>query len=121
MPVTLSADDLRKITIRLTEEADALREELTAAESSLPGLRADCERDAADLGAKAVALEALRADAERARAQLDQVLATLPTVGTPGYGRCAVCAGAIGRDRLLALPHTRACIDCARTGADGAA
>ena len=117
MPTKLSADDLREITDRLTAEADALREELSAAESKMPTLYADCDLDAADVGAKVIALEALRADAERARALLNRVLATLPKVGTPGYGRCAVCGDVIGRDRLLAVPHTEVCIDCARAGA----
>jgi len=29
------------------------------------------------------------------------------------YGRCEVCRGAIGRQRLLALPLARYCLDCA--------
>ncbi|MFJ5533881.1 TraR/DksA family transcriptional regulator [Streptomyces sp. NPDC093261] len=117
MPTKLSPDDLREITVRLTEEAEALRGELSAAESRMPVLFADCDLDAADAGAKVIALEALRADAERARTLLDRVLATLPKVGTPGYGRCGVCGDVIGRDRLLAVPHTEVCIDCARAGA----
>ncbi|TFV34248.1 hypothetical protein E4K10_06190 [Streptomyces sp. T1317-0309] len=37
-------------------------------------------------------------------------------VGTPGFGRCTVCGDVIGRDRLLAVPHTELCIVCARAG-----
>jgi len=29
------------------------------------------------------------------------------------YGRCDVCGGAIGRQRLLALPVARYCLECA--------
>ncbi|MFF3514321.1 TraR/DksA family transcriptional regulator [Streptomyces sp. NPDC002573] len=119
MPTKLSADDLREITSRLAEEANLLREELSATESKMPSLHADCDLDAADVGAKVIALEALRADADRARNLLDQVLATLPRVGTPGYGQCTVCGDIISRDRLLAVPHTEVCIDCARAGSGG--
>jgi DnaK suppressor protein len=30
------------------------------------------------------------------------------------WGRCETCDGAIGRDRLRAIPETRTCLDCAR-------
>ncbi|MGW4938149.1 TraR/DksA family transcriptional regulator [Streptomyces sp. NPDC004166] len=116
MPTTLSADDLKAITDRLTVEADVLREELADAESKMPALYADCDLDPADVGARVSALAALRADADRARILLDRVVATLPRVGTPGFGRCTVCGDVIGRDRLLAVPHTELCIVCARAG-----
>lgn len=32
------------------------------------------------------------------------------------YGRCETCGGAIGRQRLLALPTARFCIACASFG-----
>ena len=114
----LSTDDLRDIAERLTAEADALRVELAAAESQMAALSADCDLDAGDASAKATALERLRTDTERARTLLDRILATLPRVGAPGFGRCAVCGGVIGRDHLLAVPHTEVCITCAQTGAD---
>lgn len=38
MPAPLSADDLRDITDRLVAEADALCEELSAAEARMPAL-----------------------------------------------------------------------------------
>lgn len=30
------------------------------------------------------------------------------------WGRCERCGGAVGRDRLRALPETRLCLPCAR-------
>jgi DnaK suppressor protein len=117
----LSTDDLRDIAQRLTAEADALRVELAAAESQMSALSADCDLDAGDASAKATALEHLRTDTERARTLLDRILDTLPRVGAPGFGRCTACGGVIGRDRLLAVPHTDVCISCARAGADAPA
>ncbi|MFF3905776.1 TraR/DksA family transcriptional regulator [Streptomyces sp. NPDC001848] len=117
----LSTEDRRDIAERLTAEADALRVELAAAEAQMSALSADCDLDAGDASAKATALEALRTDTARARTLLDRILTTLSRVGAPGFGRCASCGGEIGRDRLLAVPHTDRCISCARTGADGGA
>jgi DnaK suppressor protein len=117
MPTDLSADDLRDIADLLTAEADALRVELAATETKMSALSADCDLDASDVSAKATALARLHADAERARTLLDRILATLSRVGAPGFGRCAACGDVIGRDRLLAVPHTDVCIDCARAGA----
>ncbi|MER6123554.1 TraR/DksA C4-type zinc finger protein [Streptomyces sp. NPDC001795] len=114
MPTQLSADDLKDITARLAAEADALREELSAAESKMPALYADSDLDAADVGARVTALALLRADAERARTLLDRILATLPRVGAPDFGRCTECGDVIGRERLLAVPYTEVCIVCAR-------
>lgn len=120
MPTKLSPDDLRDIADLLTAEADALREELSAAETKLTALSEDYDVDAADVSAKATALASLRADAERARTLLDRILATLPRIGSPDFGRCVVCGNLIGRDRLLAVPHTDVCIACARAGGGSA-
>jgi len=43
--------------------------------------------------------------------ELDAALARLDD-GT--WGRCERCQGAIGRDRLRALPETRLCLPCSR-------
>ncbi len=38
--------------------------------------------------------------------------AALQRIDKGTYGRCESCGGAIGRQRLLALPATRYCIAC---------
>jgi DnaK suppressor protein len=38
--------------------------------------------------------------------------AALERIARGTYGRCESCSGAIGRQRLLALPATRYCIAC---------
>ena len=42
-------------------------------------------------------------------ADIDEALARL---AAGSWGRCLRCGGAVGRDRLRALPHARYCIDC---------
>jgi DnaK suppressor protein len=38
--------------------------------------------------------------------------AALERIERGSYGRCEKCGGAIGRQRLLALPAARLCIEC---------
>jgi len=44
--------------------------------------------------------------------ELDDIDAALDRIQQGAYGRCEICQGAIGRQRLLALPAARLCIDC---------
>jgi len=44
---------------------------------------------------------------------LVETQAALERIEKGTYGRCESCGGAIGRQRLLALPATRFCIECA--------
>lgn len=66
------------------------------------------------------ALKARRQDLEArapddvTRKELHEVLKALERIEAGTWGRCEQCSGAIGRDRLRALPETRTCIDCAR-------
>lgn len=49
------------------------------------------------------------ADVQRELTEIDAALARI-AAGT--YGTCEVCGGAIGRDRLRALPEVRRCVTC---------
>lgn len=44
--------------------------------------------------------------------ELAETRAALERIEDGSYGRCATCGGAIGRQRLLAFPAARLCIDC---------
>lgn len=60
-----------------------------------------------------------RCDELRARAsgdgtdELQELLHALTRMEAGTWGQCEKCNGAIGRDRLRALPETRCCLDCA--------
>ena len=45
--------------------------------------------------------------------ELVESRAALERIDRGTYGRCQSCGGAIGRQRLLALPAARYCIACA--------
>lgn len=44
--------------------------------------------------------------------ELAETQAALERIEQGTYGRCESCGGAVGRQRLLALPATRYCIGC---------
>jgi RNA polymerase-binding transcription factor DksA len=45
--------------------------------------------------------------------ELEELLHALRKLDAGTWGRCEKCDGAIGRDRLRAIPETRSCVDCA--------
>jgi RNA polymerase-binding transcription factor DksA len=52
---------------------------------------------------------------EDARRQLDELVGAVARLDAGTYGKCERCGGAIGEERLVAVPGTRRCVDCART------
>jgi DnaK suppressor protein len=46
------------------------------------------------------------------RSELSEIEAALRRIARGTYGSCERCGGAIGRDRLRALPEVRFCIRC---------
>lgn len=64
------------------------------------------------------ALEARRASlkgqalTEAAKAELEELEAALKRIDEGQWGRCEKCGGAMGRDRLRALPEVRTCLTC---------
>lgn len=51
---------------------------------------------------------------EATRAELLELEAALARIEAGTWGRCERCDGAIGRDRLRALPEARFCLPCSR-------
>lgn len=106
--------------------ADALVAERAAAAERLEALvrefdhlvevardaNADDEHDpeGATLGYERAQVSALIA---QARAQLDDVEAAQQRLTDGSYGRCAVCGGPVGEERLAARPTARECVRCA--------
>ncbi|GGX94186.1 TraR/DksA family transcriptional regulator [Streptomyces minutiscleroticus] len=108
----LSAEDLREVEERLTEQAERLRRELAEAEAARLALYDDCELDAADIGSRVTAVEQLQADTGRARDLLEQTDAALERLRAGTLGRCTACGGPVARERVLAVPHADQCVTC---------
>jgi DnaK suppressor protein len=107
-----SQDDTEALRHDLAARAELWRERIAAAESSAADLRADCDLDAADSGAKTTSIEEEHARTEEARSLLEQTLAAIGRLDNGTFGICTSCGTPIGRERLLALPHTELCVNC---------
>jgi RNA polymerase-binding transcription factor DksA len=53
-----------------------------------------------------------RAASSEAQHELVEIDAALARIEDGTYGTCEICGGAIGRDRLRALPEVRRCVSC---------
>jgi DnaK suppressor protein len=104
--------DLAEVASELTRQADRLRAEIAAAAETDALLRADCDLDAADAGAKIVSLQQLRTRTGGARALLKQILVALDRLREGTFGTGTACGLPIGRERAMALPHTELCVAC---------
>lgn len=58
---------------------------------------------------------------EKESAELVAIDEALRRIESGTFGRCERCRRPIGRDRLMAIPHARLCIDCKRKEEDAAA
>lgn len=60
--------------------------------------------------------ESLRSQASSDALQIElrDIEEALLRIDSGTWGRCVQCGGAIGRDRLRALPETKFCVSCNR-------
>ncbi|MET7760477.1 TraR/DksA family transcriptional regulator [Streptomyces sp. NPDC005336] len=110
----LGAEDLEEATATLSDQRDRLRAEIAGARETESALRADCDLDAADTGAKAVTVQELHTRIENAEALLERTLAALARIRDQTFGVCTACGAPIGRDRVMALPHAGLCVACTK-------
>ena len=54
-----------------------------------------------------------RLGADGSSEELEELQHALKRMDAGTWGRCEKCEGAIGHNRLRAVPETRTCIDCA--------
>lgn len=110
----------------MNEMVKEARKRLQDRRRAIEGLIADVEREASALQSGAhpdvldraahrepiEVLESIRRAQQNELAELD---AALQRIEEGTYGTCQVCGGAVGRQRLRAIPEARFCIDCVST------
>ena len=97
---------------RTVEQAEALRRSFDDIVAAAEEVATDDEHDPEGhtIAWERQQVAALLAAAETRLAEVDAAMAR---VAAGGYGRCAVCGGAIADERLEALPTTTTCVTCA--------
>lgn len=100
----------------LQEEAERLREEISASAKALTGLMRDsgdgAGDDQADTGTKNVTREHEMALAGNAREVLYQTERALRRLEAGTYGLCESCGNPVGKARMQAFPRATLCVDC---------
>jgi len=111
MPESLAAEQLE-----LLARVSALSHSLDDIVSASVSANADDEHDPEG---STIAFERAQVSAllAQARAHLTESAEALRRLDAGGYGTCERCGGVIARQRLLARPTARTCIDCAVAGA----
>lgn len=108
----LSGEEKQAVVARLSGEARDLRDEIAAGEESEALLRADCDLDAADAGAKNDSLNRLHDQLRQARLRLTRIEGALARLRDGTFGLCARCSRPVGRERVLAVPTADLCVRC---------
>jgi RNA polymerase-binding transcription factor DksA len=101
--------DVRGIRLAARSGAGILLERIDRV--THPALAHDARRT---LEQRRAAIERLLPEAptDTAWRELAETQAALERIEDGTYGRCESCGGAIGRQRLLAMPATRFCMSC---------
>ncbi len=96
---------------RVAEHIAALERDFTGMVEASESSNADDEHDPE--GAT-IAFERAQLDASLAgsRSRLDEIDRALERLDCGTYGTCESCGGAIGAERLAALPAARRCVRC---------
>jgi len=106
-PIAVQA---RQMLLRRRDTLRALLRESGAHARALQGEEAGPERvERAVAQEEGVRLARLRQQEQR---ELEEVEAALVRIGEGRFGSCERCGGAVGRQRLLAVPEARHCLGC---------
>jgi len=101
---------IRELEIELNASKAELEERLSRIRASH---RRPLETDSKERATQLENREVVDALGNETRKELAQVTDALAKIRSGDFGICEECGEQIGRDRLLAYPHARKCIDCA--------
>ncbi|MCZ7530241.1 MAG: TraR/DksA C4-type zinc finger protein [Acidimicrobiia bacterium] len=116
-PSPLSSDELASLRRELEKERDELLEHAHVVDddenaSSATHGQGETEHTANEIERRVNAV--LEANADHA---LHEIVAALARTDDGTYGYCETCAQPIMRERLLAIPAARFCVNCQQNGA----
>ncbi len=108
--------ELAEVRQELQDEANGLRQDISAAESEIAARLGDAVGgagdDSADAGAKTFQREHELALTQNARELLTQTERVLSKIEDGTYGVCESCGEPIGKARLQAFPRATLCVAC---------
>lgn len=109
-------DELHKLRDRLNGEVTSLqRESLRMSGGEASGNLSNAPLHLADLASDQYEQEHTIGILENQERLLEEVTQALNRIVRGTFGKCENCGREIARERLLALPYARYCIQCAHT------
>jgi len=103
---------VREAQERLLGRRRALLRVYKADKANEAELQESLDKDWADRASETEGAEVQAALSERERLELEEIEQALRRIASNTYGHCVKCGGAIGRQRLRAVPETRMCLEC---------
>ncbi|MFC0221262.1 TraR/DksA family transcriptional regulator [Nocardioides zeicaulis] len=108
--------ELDEVVTELREHQSRLSESVAIAEAELAGLMRDAGdgagHDQADVGASTFERDHELTVLAKEREALLQIDRALGRIDDGSYGVCESCGNAIGKNRLMAVPHATLCMSC---------
>jgi RNA polymerase-binding transcription factor DksA len=101
--------EARKRPLDRRKAIEALIADVEREEEQLQGA---AHPDLLDHAAHRSPIEVLESIRGAQRNELFELEAALERIENGSYGTCLTCGGAVGRQRLRAIPEARFCIDC---------
>ncbi len=105
----------REARKRLLDRRKALRQLMGEVDDEEAQLQDGPRPDALDTASERTPIAVLESLRDAQRHELDELEAALERIDKGIYGACQMCGGAVGRQRLRAIPEARYCIDCVST------
>ena len=97
---------------RLLDRRKAIEASIAEVEKEESQLDRGAHPDVLDAATHRAPIEVLESIRTSQRHELAELDAALERLERGSYGSCQTCGGAIGRQRLRAIPEARFCIDC---------
>ena len=100
---------------RLLDRRKVIEASIAEVERDEAQLHSGAHPDVLDTASHRAPIEVLESIRTAQRHELEEVDAALERIEQGSYGSCQICGGAVGRQRLRAIPEARFCIDCVST------
>ena len=105
----------REARKRLLDRRKAIEQLIGEVDKEEAQLQGETRPDALDRAAEREPIAVLESLRDAQRHELDELESALERIDKGVYGTCQMCGGAVGRQRLRAIPEARYCIDCVST------
>ncbi|MGZ6143591.1 MAG: TraR/DksA family transcriptional regulator [Myxococcales bacterium] len=105
----------REARKRLLDRRKAIEKLIGEVDKEEAQLQGGPRPDALDTATEREPLAVLESIRDAQGHELRELDAALERIDKGTYGTCQMCGGAVGRQRLRAIPEARYCIDCVST------